>query len=125
MIFKLFKLIAFGVVILLIAAFYMVFFAQKIDPSYLPPQLQYCGKTLRPNDSTYQELASWLAKNQQGWGMSFAKLESENEAKSPIRFQSSAFWVEIEVDRVIVSYKTDCGFPQFIKYTSHSLPTKC
>jgi hypothetical protein len=125
LIFKLFKFIAFGVIILLIAAFYLVFFAQKIDPKYLPAQLQYCGKTLKPEDTTYQQLASWLAKNRQGWGMSFAKLERDNSKKSPLRFQSPAFWVEIEADRVIVSYKTDFGFPQFIKYTDHLLPTEC
>jgi hypothetical protein len=118
-------LVAFAVVILLITAFYLVFFAQKIDPRYLPAQLQHCGNTLQPNDIQYKQLANWLDKNRQGWGMSFAKLKKENNEKNPLRFESSAFWVEIEVDRVVVSYKTDFGFPQFIKYTSHSLPIEC
>ena len=114
----------FGCIILLIiaigiAVYFYVFRQQEIALRLIPNEFEYCGKQISTRDSEYKEIVSWLKKNKDGWVLSFATYVPQQVYRHP------AFVVNVIKGGVVVSYKTDSGYPQYAKTIEHGLEMAC
>jgi len=108
------------ILILISAAIYLyVFREQKIDVGLIPNEFTYCGKKIYSNNKNYREIVSWLKTNKTGWVSSFVTFLPGHT------YSSGAFNVNVISDIVVVSYKTDYGYPQYVRTGRHSLNVKC
>lgn len=113
-----------GIILLLLAFLAVgillyVFREQGIDISYIPNEFEYCGKDVFGSDKDYQEIVSWLKQNKEGWVLSYASYVPNYIYHNP------AFRVNVQKGMVVVSYKTDYGYPQYVKSIKHGLRLNC
>ena len=106
-------------VILISTALLYYFRKQEIDIGLIPNEFTYCGKQIHGNDKNYREIVSWLKDNKDGWVPSFASYVPNQV------YRGNSFNINVLSDAVVVSYKTDYGFPQYIKGVEHGLKLKC
>lgn len=92
---------------------------QKIEVGFIPDEFKYCGQVITGSDPEYQEISSWLQSNSTGWNRYW------NTQIAGVVYYYPAFSVVVFDGGVSVSYKTDYGFPRFIKSVRHSLNTAC
>lgn len=86
---------------------------------FIPEEFTYCGKKIWGSDKEYQEIVSWLKQNKDGWVSSFVTYVPTQVYRHP------AFVVNVIEGGVVVSYKTDNGYPQFVKTITHGLNMSC
>ena len=96
-----------------------MFRQQEIEVRYIPNEFSFCGRVISGNDSEYKVIKSWLTTNQNGWILSFASYVPRQIYRHP------AFVVNVMQGGVVVSYKTDYGYPQYYKSINHSLELSC
>lgn len=96
-----------------------VFRQQEIAIRFIPSEFEYCGKKVWGNDKHYQEIVTWLKKNKDGWVLSYVTYVPKQVYKHP------AFNVNVLEGGVVVSYKTDYGYPQYVKTISHGINLEC
>lgn len=92
---------------------------QKIEVGFIPAEFKYCGKVITGADPEYKEISNWLQANSTGWARDW------NTQIAGVVYYYPAFSVVVFNGGVSVSYKTDYGFPRFIKSVNHSLNTTC
>ena len=110
----------FGLVLVISFCGYLYIFRdQAIDTSLIPLEFEYCGNQIYGKDESYLEIVDWLKANKDGWVLSFASYVPNH------RYYHGAFNVNIHEEAVIVSYKTDYGYPQYIKQGKHDLAMSC
>ena len=95
------------------------FRAQEIDVGLIPNAFTYCGNKIYGSNAQYQEITDWLKRNREGWKKSYASYVPGNEYLSP------AFNISVHPEFVVVWYKTDEGYPQFVKSIKSELPISC
>jgi hypothetical protein len=120
------KIVAKILIALLLLVIVMVTFGylhfvrdQKIEVGFIPSEFSYCGRTITHNDSKYKEITDWLRTNSDGWQQDW------NTQISGLKYYYPSFSVVVFKGGVSVSYKTDYGFPRFIKSVDHRLNTEC
>jgi len=92
---------------------------QKIEVDFIPSEFRFCNKIIVRGDAEYKEIVSWLRQNSEGWARDW------NTPVAGLVYSYPAFSVVVYKGGVSVSYKTDYGFPRFIKSSNHNLPTVC
>ncbi|ALU45867.1 hypothetical protein [Pseudoalteromonas rubra] len=110
------------IVLVLIAAMtgYLLYFrGQKVEVGFIPNAFQYCGKVITGADPEYREIVDWLHSNTKGW------MRDWHMQIAGATYHSSAFLGTVFPGGVSVSYKTETGFPRFIKQINHNLSTSC
>ncbi len=95
------------------------FRAQEIDVGLIPNEFNYCGSKIYGNNPQYQEISDWLKRNKDEWKKSYASFVPGNE------YHSQSFNISVHPDFVVVWYKTDEGYPQFVKSIKSELPLSC
>ena len=108
-----------GVVSIVGAGFLYMFRQQAIDVQFIPNEFAYCGDQIWGNDQEYREIVDWLKNNKDGWARSVVTYVPKQVYDSP------AFKVNVMDSGVVVSYKTDFGYPQFVKSINHGLRKNC
>ncbi len=119
---KALKLIGYLAILLLllgVSAYFYIFRQQEIAVHFIPNEFTYCGKKILGKDKEYQEIVGWLKKNKSGWVASYVTYASKQVYHHP------AFVVNVLEGGVVVSYKTDYGYPQLIKTINHGLNMSC
>ncbi len=119
---KLAKFFVFGVLVLFVIGTSTVFYffrEQEIDTTLIPNEFRYCGKQIWGNNPEYIKIVAWLRENNGGWTPSFASYTQDHF------FDGKHFIVNVLDEMVVVSYKTDHGFPQFTKSGEHGLDKQC
>jgi len=106
-------------VILITATYLYVFRDQDIRIDFIPPEFEFCGKNISKGDQEYDELLKVLTAHKDGWVASFTSFAPTQVYYSP------AFKVNIVGKQVVVSYKTDEGYPQFIKLIKYDWSGSC
>ncbi len=92
---------------------------QVIEVKFIPTEFKYCGRVVTNNDPEYKEITSWLHENSSGWRQDW------NTPIAGLKYSYPAFSVVVFKSGVSVSYKTNSGFPRFIKSTDHGLNIEC
>ncbi len=109
-----------AVVILIIAACYFYFFKNlKIENRFIPIEFEYCGAVINSDDMDYLNIVRWLKGNNRGW---------DTDWNTPIQgniYRNPAFSVVLFDGGVAVSYKTDNGYPRYIKSVEHGFKLEC
>lgn len=101
------------------AAYLYVFRNQEIRVDYIPQQFEFCGGIISEGDSEYDELIKVLTNHKNGWVASFTSF-------APTRvYFSPAFQVNVVGKQVVVSYKTDDGYPQLVKLIKNDWSKSC
>jgi len=111
-----------AVVILIIAACYFYFYFFKnleIETRFIPSEFEYCGAVINSDDMDYLNIERWLKSNSHGWDTDWNTLIQGNIYRNP------AFSVVLFDGGVSVSYKTDNGYPRFIKSVEHGFKLEC
>jgi len=119
---KAFKVIGYlflALVLVVVGSFFYVFREQQIEVNFIPNYFSYCGKQIDNKDSEYKEIVSWLNQNRDGWVLSFVSYVPVQVYSHP------AFSVNVLKGGVVVSYKTDYGYPQYEKTIKHGLQLAC
>ncbi|PHS11981.1 MAG: hypothetical protein COA86_18895 [Kangiella sp.] len=102
-----------------LAMYFYFFIEQKIEVQYIPKEFRYCEKTITNVDLEYNEIVSWLKKNKEGWSRDW------NTPIAGKYYSHPAFSVVVFQGGISVSYKTDNGYPRFIKSANHEFSTSC
>ncbi len=105
--------------ILITVTYLYVFREQEIRTDFIPPKFEFCGKSISKGDQEYEELTEILTLNKGGWVASFVSFVPTQVYNSP------AFKVNVMGKQVVVSYKTDEGYPQFVKLIKHDWSGSC
>ena len=108
-----------ALVLVVVGIFFYVFREQEIKINFIPNYFNYCGKQIDPKDPEYQEIVSWLNQNKDGWVLSFVSYVPTQVYSHP------AFSLNALKGSVVVSYKTDYGYPQYEKTIDHGLQLTC
>ena len=104
----------------LIAATYLyVFRGQEIRIDYIPLEFEFCGNSISKGDSEYDEIVQVLTNHKDDWVASFTSYVPTQVYYSP------AFTVNVLNKQVVVSYKTDEGYPQFVKLIKYDWVSTC
>jgi|GEM_PF-3471903 len=109
-------------VILLVTAsaiYSYVFREQSINTKLIPNEFTYCGKKIGGKNPEYTKIVAWLKSNNNEWSASFITFEPKQV------YWHSAFSVNVLESAVVVSYKTDYGYPQYIKLINHDFDLLC
>lgn len=106
-------------IVIAISAYFYIFRQQELAVRFIPNEFEYCGKTISVGDKSYEEIVRWLKKNKNGWVLSYVTYVPRMVYRHP------AFIVNVLEDGVVVSYKTDYGYPQYARTVAHSLNTQC
>ena len=104
---------------LITATYLYVFREQEIRTDFIPQKFEFCGKSISTGDREYDELVKFLTINKGGWVASFVSFAPTQVYNSP------AFKVNVMSKQVVVSYKTDEGYPQFVKLIKHDWSSSC
>lgn len=96
-----------------------IFRQQEIAIRLIPNEFEYCGKKVWGEDKNYQEIVTWLKQNKEGWVLSYATYVPKQVYRHP------AFTVNVMEGGVVVSYKTDYGYPQYAKTINHGINLEC
>lgn len=108
------------IVIVVATSSYLYFIRdQKIEIDFIPGEFKYCSRVITGSDPEYREISSWLRANSSGW------VRDWNTQIAGVVYSYPAFWVVVFKGGVSVSYKTDYGFPRFIKSVNHGLSIEC
>ena len=108
-----------SIAVICTAGYLYIFRQQQIDVGLIPNEFSYCGRQIYGADPDYKEIVSWLKANKDGWVTSYASF-------APLHtYQANAFKVYVFPEAVVVSYKNDYGYPQFIKSGKHQLAVQC
>jgi len=108
-----------GLVIVGVGIYLYIFRSQEIDLTYIPKEFTYCGKQIWGKDKEYKEIITWLKQNKVGWKFSYVTYVPRQVYHYP------SFVVNVLEGAVVVSYKTDYGYPQYIKTINHDLKLTC
>ena len=100
-------------------AYLYLFRQQEIAIRLIPNEFEYCGKKVWGNDKNYQEIVTWLKQNRDGWILSYVTYVPKQVYRHP------AFTVNVMEGGVVVSYKTDSGYPQYAKTINHGINLEC
>lgn len=92
---------------------------RAIEVRFIPNEFKYCGKIITSNDPEYKEISTWLYENSNGWRQDW------NTLITGLVYSYPAFSVVVFKSGVSVRYKTDSGFPRFIKSVDHGLNIEC
>ncbi|MCV6623862.1 MAG: hypothetical protein OIF51_19170 [Cellvibrionaceae bacterium] len=92
---------------------------QVIEVRFIPNEFKYCGRVITNSDPEYKEISTWLHENSSGW------VQDWNTTITGLVYSYPAFSVVVFKGGVSVSYKTDFGFPRFIKSVNHGLNIAC
>jgi len=106
-------------VVLISATYFYVFREQEIRTDFIPPQFEFCGKSISKGDQEYEELIKILTLHKGGWVISFVSFSPTQVYNSP------AFKVNVMGKQVVVTYKTDEGYPQFVKLIKYDWSGSC
>jgi len=99
--------------------YFYIIRSQEIRIDFIPEQFEFCDKNISKGNSDYDEIVRILTHHTGGWTASYTSY-------APIRvYYAPAFQVNVIGKQVIVSYKTDAGYPQFIKLIKHNWPKNC
>ena len=112
-------IVVLSLLIIVAGTYLYIFREQQIDVGLIPNEFSYCGKQIYGNDPNYKEIVAWLNENKDGWVASFVTYAPKQV------YRTGAFQVNVLEGAVIVSYKTDYGYPQFIKVVDHKLSKEC
>jgi|TARA_R110001592_G_scaffold339091_1_gene626596 hypothetical protein len=118
-VFKILKYLIITVLFFVSVTYLYVFREQDIIVDFIPPQFEFCDKLISKGDAEYDALVLLLNNNKSGWVSSFVSYAPSQVYYSP------AFSVNILNSNVVVSYKTDNGFPQLVKKIKHDLGSVC
>ena len=99
--------------------YFYIFREREIDVGLIPKEFSYCGMQIYGNEKEYQEIVSWLKNNKEGWVLTYVSYVPKQVYRNP------AFVVNVMSGGVVVSYKTDYGYPQYVKTTEHDLSLSC
>ena len=102
-----------------VGAYLYIFRQQEIAIRLIPNEFEYCGKKVWGNDKNYQEIVTWLKQNREGWVLSYVTYVPKQVYRHP------AFTVSVMEGGVVVSYKTDYGYPQYAKTINHGINLEC
>ncbi len=106
--------------ILVTASGYLYFVRdQKIEVRFIPREFKYCDRVITGNDPEYQEITHWLRSNSYGWTRDW------NTQITGLVYSYPAYSIVVFEGGISVSYKTDYGFPRFIKSVNHNLSVAC
>ena len=100
-------------------AYLYLFRQQEIAIRLIPNEFEYCGKKVWGNDKNYEERVTWLKQNRDGWILSYVTYVPKQVYRHP------AFTVNVMEGGVVVSYKTDSGYPQYAKTINHGINLEC
>ena len=101
------------------AIYLYIFREQEIDLGLIPSEFTYCGIQINRSNYVYSEIVSWLKENKEGWISSLATFSPKQT------YRANAFQVYVLENLVVVSYKSDYGYSQFIKKAEHHLIKQC
>ena len=96
-----------------------IFRSQSIDVDLLPSEFEYCGKQIWGANEKYIEITNWIKNNSEGWSPSYASYAPE------LWYSYPSYRIGLLKKGVVVSYKTDNGYPQFYKSINHGLSMAC
>ncbi len=82
---------------------------QTLDMSYFPPSFKRCGQTITNSEHDYIYIKNLLAKNNQGWVVSFVSYAPQKT------FQAPDFSINVLDDYFVVNYKSNGGYKQLVK----------
>lgn len=116
---KIIGVLILAVVLIFAAIFLYVFRPQSIDVGLLPQEFQYCDKPIWGADGKYVEIRSWIKSNNEGWRLSYASYNPK------LSYSYPSYKIGLLESGVVVSYKTDYGYPQFYKSINHGLSMVC
>ena len=116
---RILKYSAFSLLVVVISGYLYIFRDQEIELTYFPSYFEHCDTKISGKDHAYLLIREWLTENNDEWVHSFVSFAHGN------RYFHPAFKVNILENVVIVSYKTDYGYPQFIKQGKHNLALSC
>ncbi len=117
---KALSLIILSIMILLAATYLYINRDQQIRVDLIPPEFEFCETIITEGDLAYDELKKILVKHKDGWKTSYASFVPGRTYDSP------AFKVNVIGNGgVVVSYKTDDGYPQFTKFIKYDWSTSC
>lgn len=85
----------------------------------IPPEFTYCDKQIFGGDSEYLEIKKWLEENSSGWRWNW------HTPYAGEGYYGGSYNIAVFSEFVAVSYKTDWGFPQYIKSFDHGLVVNC
>jgi hypothetical protein len=112
--------ILFSIIILVCVILYLYIFRQQaIAVNYIPNEFEHCGNKIGGQNKEYLEIVKWLENNKEGWVASFVTYAPNNLYTHP------AFSVNVLKGSVIVSYKTEYGYPQLVKTIKHNINSEC
>ena len=100
-------------------AYLYIFRDQDIRVDFIPPQFRFCGEVISKGNANYDNVVTLLKENKSGWETSFVSFVPSQVYDSP------GFRVNILENTVVVSYKTDDGYPQYVKNIRHDLGEVC
>ena len=106
-------------ILIVVSIYFYVFRNQEIDVSFIPNEFNYCGRQIYGKDTDYQEIVAWLRQNKDDWVLSYVSYVPTQVYRHP------AFVVNVLKGGVVVSYKTDWGYPQYAKTVEHGLKLVC
>ena len=96
-----------------------IFRVQEIDLGLIPREFTYCGIQINRSNPSCREIVSRLKENKEGWITSLVTFSPKQT------YQVNAFQVYVLENLVVVSYKSDYGYSQFIKKGEHHLSKQC
>ena len=99
-------------------AYLYIFKWQTID-TLTPPEFTYCGSQIWGSNPKYVEITQWLKNNKDDWDRSYASYVPG------VEYRTGSYQINVLSNTVVVSYKTDYGFPQFVKQINHGLEISC
>ncbi len=101
------------------AIYLYIFRVQEIDLGLIPREFTCCGIQINRNNPSCREIVSRLKENKEGWITSLVTFSPKQT------YQANAFHVYVLENLVVVSYKSDYGYSQFIKKGEHHLSKQC
>ena len=105
--------------VLITTTYLYVFREQAIRTDFIPPKFEFCGKSISKGAQEYDELVKVLTINKGGWVASFVSFVPTQV------YYSADFKVNVMGEQVVVSYKTNEGYPQFVKFIQHDWTGSC
>jgi hypothetical protein len=108
-----------GLSLVVISGYFYYFRLQTIELKFIPTEFEYCNSIITVDDAQYQKLVIWLEANQSGWSVDW------NTPVAGNIYRNSVFSVSVFRGGVSVGYKTDDGYPRFIKSVDHGLDLEC
>lgn len=108
-----------GLTLVAISGYLYYFRLQTIELKFIPVEFEYCNSMISVNDVQYKKIVEWLEANQSGWRVDW------NTPVAGNIYRNTTFSVNVFRGGVSVGYKTDDGYPRFVKSVAHTLELEC